>query len=129
MARKANKLLCCHLSHEMTETLLTFQEQKDIPFSPSRRIRGKRRGKKKKRKSFSMTVYYSIFNSQPDFLISPVSPVTAQLVLVNWTQSQSPLEGVSVGRADPQHSTNCSTRATLPPPHTTAPEHILLCPS
>lgn len=39
------------------------------------------------------------------------------------TQNQSPVEGVGVGRADSQHSTNCSTRTTLPPAHTSSRAH------
>lgn len=134
MARKPNKLLCCHLSHEMTETLLTFQEPKDIPFSPSVRKRRKRRGKKK---AFEwLFIQFSI--ASLDFLsrkhrsegstsvstvktdvTSHCSAGTGEL----QTQRQSSLEGVGVGRADPQHSTNCSTRATLPPPHNSSRVH------
>lgn len=106
--------------------------------SPSHPLWG--RGKKKK-KSFSMTVY-SIFNSQPDFLsrkqrsersasVSMVrSDVTEALLSWYWwiTESQSPLEGVGVGRADPSTAQTAAPGQPFPH-HTTAPEHILLCPS
>lgn len=87
--------LCCHLSHEMTETLLTFQEQKDIPFSPSVRKRGKRRGGKKKAFEW-LLIQFSIASliSSPgkagvsEAHLSPrsrlMSPVIAQLVLLNY---------------------------------------------
>lgn len=84
-----------------------------------------------------MTVY-SIFNSQPDFLSrkqrgewsTSVSMVKIDVIShcsagpgELQTHSQSPLEGVGVGRADPEHSTNYSTRATLPPPHNSSRAH------
>lgn len=93
MARKANKLLCCHLSHEMAETLLTFQEQKDIPFSPSVRKSGKR-GKKNAFECLFIQFAIASLISSPgnrgvsEAHLSPWSGLmkagSAQLVLVNY---------------------------------------------